>query len=86
MKHYTLPGFWKCYNSLPHNIQKIADKNYDLLRADPSHPSLHFKKIGTKKALWSVRVGLAYRALGLEKEDGIYWFWIGSHAEYDDLI
>ena len=63
----------------------MADKNYRLLKSDPTHPSLHFKKIGKKK-LWSVRVGIGYRALGVEKPEGIYWFWIGSHAEYDRLI
>ncbi len=26
---------------------------------------------------------LARLLLGLEKPDGIYWFWIGTHAEYD---
>jgi hypothetical protein len=54
------------------------------LKADPTHPSLHFKKIGKK--YWSVRAGLDYRALGVEAESGISWFWIGTHAEYDKLI
>jgi hypothetical protein len=27
-----------------------------------------------------------YRALGLLEDDTIIWFWIGSHADYDDLI
>ena len=86
MRHFTLPRFWKCYHELPQNVQKLADKNYTLLKTDPAHPSLHFKKIGTNRQLWSVRVGIAYRALGVEKPEGIYWFWIGSHAEYDRLI
>ncbi|MGC1393797.1 MAG: hypothetical protein WA828_05910 [Coleofasciculaceae cyanobacterium] len=34
----------------------------------------------------SVRAGQGYRALGLEVEKGILWFWIGSHATYDKLI
>jgi len=59
----------------------LADKNYDILKKDPKHPSLRFKKIGK---LWSVRVGIYYRALGIEED--IVWFWIGSHADYDKLI
>lgn len=59
----------------------MADKNYDILKKDPKHPSLRFKKIGK---LWSVRVGIYYRALGIEED--IVWFWIGSHADYDKLI
>lgn len=85
MNHFTLPRFWALYNQLPKEIRKIADKNYALLKSDPAHPSLHFKKIGNK-GLWSVRVGISYRALGRETPEGIVWFWIGSHAEYDKLI
>ena len=55
---------------------------YQLLRQDPKHPSLHFKKIDV---LWSVRIGLHYRALGAEIEDGGLWFWIGTHADYDGM-
>ena len=86
MRHFTLPSFWKHYRTLPRNIQSLADKNYRLLRANPAHPSLHFKKIETDKSVWSVRVGIRYRALGVEKPDGVYWFWIGSHSEYDKLL
>ena len=86
MKHLTLPRFWALYRKLPQDIQKLADKNYELLKADPSHPSLHFKKVGKNKQLWSVRVGIHYRALGTEKSESIVWFWIGTHAEYDNLI
>ena len=63
--------------------QDLARKNYELLREDRRHPSLHFKKVGGN---WSVRVGLGYRALGTGVEDGVLWFWIGSHAQYDRLI
>jgi hypothetical protein len=51
MNHSTLPCFWREYNQLPSKIQQLADKNYALLRDDPFHPSLHFKKVGKKKHL-----------------------------------
>lgn len=86
MNHTTLPSFWRHYSQLPENIQRLADKNYELLREDPYHPSLHFKKIGLKKQLWSVRVGDHYRALGLDKPEGVVWFWVGTHAEYDRIL
>ena len=82
--HYTTRKFWKCYANLPLKIQTIADQCFQLLKTNPSHPSLHFKKIGNK--YWSVRVGLDYRALGVEVAKGISWFWIGTHAQYDKLI
>jgi len=68
------------YQALPPETRQLADKSFALLKADPRHPSLHFKKLGE---LWSVRVGNRYRALGTEVEGGIYWIWIGSHADYD---
>ena len=57
--------------------------NYGLLKRDPRHPSLQFKKVGR---YWSIRVGLRYRALAVDVDGGYLWFWIGSHADYDKLI
>ena len=86
MTHLTLPRFWEHYRQLPAPVQELADKNYELLKADSYHASLHFKRVGKWQQLWSVRVGEHYRALGREKSEGIVWFWIGTHAEYDRLI
>lgn len=82
--HYTTQRFWQCYNALPENVQRTADECCALLKVDPSHPSLHFKKLGKK--YWSVRAGLSYRSLGVEVESSISRFWVGTHAEYDRLI
>jgi len=86
MKHRTLPRFWKSYKQLPKEIQALADKSFELLKSDSTHPSLHFKQVDNVKKIWSVRVGIHYRALGREKPGGMVWFWIGSHADYDKLI
>ena len=86
MTHLTLPRFWEYYRQLPAPVQELADKNYRLLKDDPYHASLHFKRVGKRQQLWSVRVGEHYRPLGREKAEGIVWFWIGTHAEYDSLI
>lgn len=86
MKHLALPRFWWHYRQLPKEVQELADKNFDLLRTDPRHPSLHLKKVGRIKQLWAVRVGAHYRALGSDKRDGIVWFWIGTHEEYNNLL
>jgi hypothetical protein len=83
MKHRATPRFWTCYRALPAEVQQLADRGYVLLKNDPRHPSLHFKKIGK---LWSARVGLHYRALAVEDGDDLLWVWIGTHAEYDHLI
>ena len=83
MTHFTSPDFWTLYERLPENIRRLADNNYDLLKADPRHPSLQLKKVGR---YWSVRVGGGHRALAVASPDGLIWFWIGSHADYDGLI
>jgi len=83
MNHFASREFWRCYNSLPNDVQQLADKSFALLQADPNHPSLHFKKIGRYR---SARIGLQYRALAVEVENGLLWFWIGNHAEYDRII
>ena len=83
MRHLASPRFWALYHALPADVRDLADKNYALLKSDPRHPSLHFKRLGE---LWSVRVGDHCRALGTDVKEGIYWVWIGTHAEYDRIV
>ncbi len=71
MKHFASPKFWRLYRQLPAEVRALADKNFQLLKADPKHPSLRFKKIDK---LWSVRVGAHYRALGLDKPGALCGF------------
>ena len=82
MRHFASPAFWEAYLRLPERVRAQADKNYALLKKNAQHPSLHLKKVGR---FWSVRVGLRYRALAVEVDEGLLWFWIGSHADYDAL-
>ena len=83
MRHFASPSFWERYAELPDSIRELADKHYEILKVDPKHPSLHLKRAGR---YWSVRVGRKYRALGVDIDEGILWFWIGTHADYDRLV
>ncbi len=83
MRHFASPSFWACYRALPEPIQLLADKNFELLKANLSHRSLRFKKVGKYR---TVRVGLHYRALATEAGEDLLWFWIGTHSEYDKLV
>ncbi len=85
MKHFASTRFWQCFEALPEHIQQLARRNYALLRQNSAHPSLQFKPVKEGKYR-SVRVGLHYRALGIPVPEGVLWFWIGTHAEYDHLI
>ena len=83
MKHRTTTRFWASYADLPEAIQKVAQHNFDLLKENPAHPSLHFKRVGK---LWSVRAGPHHRALAVEDGPDFVWVWIGSHDEYERRI
>jgi hypothetical protein len=83
VRHFSSPSFWESYATLPTSVQELADKNYELLKTNPRHPSLQLKKVGK---YWSVRVGLKYRAVAVEIPEGLLWFWIGTHPEYDDMF
>lgn len=83
MRHFASPDFWARFRILPQEVRQQARRAFKVLRANPRHPSLHFKRVG---GYWSVRIGLAYRALGTDVEGGILWGWIGAHAEYDKLV
>ena len=83
MKHCATPRFWRCYQGVPEDVRDLADRNYELLKSDPTHRSLHLEKIGQ---YWSVRIGRSHRALAVEAGSDLVWFWLGSHAEYDRLV
>jgi hypothetical protein len=83
MKHFATPEFWAHYRQLPSDVQQLADKNVAILRDNPHHPSLRLKKIGI---FWSARVGRHHRVLAKERSEGLVWFWIGDHDEYDQLL
>jgi hypothetical protein len=81
--HRTTNRFWKCFETLPDPVQKVAKKCFKLLKTNPLHPSLHFKKVGK---FWSVRAGIDHRALAVEDGEDFIWVWIGNHSEYERMI
>jgi hypothetical protein len=88
MKSSRTRGFRGLFAKLPQPIRDKAKKNYEMWRENPFHPSLEFKEIRSRENIWSVRVGIGWRALGVMKpgEEKIVWFWIGSHSEYDQIL
>ncbi len=68
------------------NAQNSESFHYSRVLVIVLSPSLHLKKISD---LWSVRAGLHYRAVGMDapgEDKAILWFWVGSHAEYNNFI
>lgn len=86
MKSSITKDFRKRFDQLSIAAQEQAIRAYEFWRSSPYHPSLQFKRVSSGQPIYSVRIGLGFRALGLWTDDQIFWFWIGPHAEYDDLL
>lgn len=86
MRSVTTERFRKAYSVLPVQIQRLADKAFKLWKENPQHPGLQFKQVHPDPPVYSVRISLGYRALGVKDGDTMIWFWIGSHAQYDELL
>ncbi|MBI4703168.1 MAG: hypothetical protein HY744_18785 [Deltaproteobacteria bacterium] len=83
MRSFALPRFWHRYEALPEETKAQARRAFALFCADPSHPGLRFKPLRGYEGYWSVRITLAYRAICRREGDAVFWFWIGSHADFD---
>ena len=86
MNSRTTRRFRSLFTALPVQVQRQAREAYRLFGGDPSHPGLHFKQVHIDPNLYSARVGIGYRAIGIRDGNTIVWYWIGSHATYDPLL
>ena len=86
MISHTTEKFRALYSLLPNIIKVQAKQAYKQFKKDPYHPSLQFKRVHSTKPIYSVRINIDYRAVGVIKENQIIWFWIGSHNVYDKLL
>lgn len=80
------PRFRKAYERLPAHVKKQAQTAYRLWLENPYHQSLRFKTVHPSAEIYSVRIGIGWRALGIKEGNQIVWFWIGSHEDYDGLV
>jgi hypothetical protein len=83
---HVTDSFRTAFRKLPERVQRQALQAYRRWSQDPQHPSLHFKQVHVSKPIYSVRVALGWRALGIREGDTMVWFWIGSHADYERLL
>jgi hypothetical protein len=86
MKSFTTRQFRRLFASLPRSVQRQARQSYQLFRQNAAHPGLHFKRMHDVPPIYSARVGIGYRALGVRDGETIACFCIGSHAAYDRLL
>lgn len=86
MKNRRTKEFRKRFERLPRDVQEQAEAAYRLFKKNPYYPGLHFECIDRQESIYSVRIGLHYRAAGIWKGDTIFWFFIGSHEDYNHLL
>jgi len=82
----TTRRFREASGRLPEHVQRRAREAYRRFEDDPKHPSLRFKQVHATQPIYAARVGLGYRALAIIDGETVIWFWIGTHAEYDELL
>ncbi|RJP26024.1 MAG: hypothetical protein C4527_16055 [Candidatus Omnitrophota bacterium] len=86
MKSKITRDFRKRFEKMSQSVQEQVKQTYMLWQTDPYHGSFQFKRVSHSQPIYSIRIGIGYRALGLREGDVIYWYWIGSHAEYNELL
>ena len=86
MRSRTTADFRALLAEAPNAIQAKAQSAYRLWADNPAHPSLRFKKVHNTLPIYSVRIDLDWRAVGILKDDVVVWFWIGPHSEYERLL
>ena len=86
MNSVTTEAFRRLYAAATPQRQSQIKRAYQLWRENPAHPSLRFKKIHTTEPIYSARVDLDWRALGVMDSDMVVWFWVGPHDEYTALL
>jgi hypothetical protein len=83
---HTTEAFRNAFDGLPSAVQRKARKAYLTWKSDPWHSSLQFKRVHSVEPIYSVRIGIGWRALGVKTDDTVVWFWIGSHSAYDKIL
>jgi hypothetical protein len=86
VKSQATSRFWDLLRLLPREVQEQARETYRIFMLNPRHPSLQFKRVSQARPVYSVRISRDYRAVGILQGEGIVWFWIGNHQDYDRLL
>ena len=83
MNSHTTKSFRDALKKLPAEWRKQAQEAYRQFQSDPFSPGLNFEEVNARRQIWSVRITMNVRALGIRDRDDITWYWIGTHREYE---
>ena len=83
MKSRTTAAFRRALEALPPPVRAQAQRAYTLFRSVPNHPGLRFKPVHPSRPIYSVRIGIHYRALGVREGDDIVFGCLGKGVVYE---
>jgi hypothetical protein len=86
VKSETTEKFRLLFAAAPLDRQVRIKSAYRLWKQNPTHPSLRFKKVHPRLPIYSARVDLDWRAVGILEENTLVWFWVGPHQQYEALL
>ena len=86
MKSETTEKFRLLFAAASSERQARIRNAYRQWKENPAHPSLRFKKIHRRLPIYSARVDLDWRAVGILEGDTLVWFWVGPHSLYEALL
>jgi len=86
VRSHTTAKFRELLDAAPEQVRAKAEAAYRLWADNPAHPSLRYKKVHRELPIYSVRIDIDWRAVGVLRDGEIVWFWIGPHDEYEQLL
>ncbi len=79
MNHVISPQFAVLVKNLPARTRKELDHAFSVLKEYPNHPLLRLVKV---EGHWSMRIGGTFRAVAVEHNGTIIWYWIGRYHHF----
>lgn len=84
-------SFRRMFEALPENVRATALEKFRLFLRDPSAKALRHHRLKVTSAgtlrpeSFSVSINMSYRAVYAVDGDTNVWYFIGTHARYDEL-
>jgi hypothetical protein len=72
-------------------LDPLARHRFDLAfrayRRDPKLVRFELKcRLSDRTPIYGAEAGQNLRALAMRKDDVVYWFWLGTHEDYDRIL
>jgi hypothetical protein len=78
LRHSRTDHFKQCYRRLSAAARTLVDRSFEQLNEDSEAPSLQIEKDGL---IWSMNIGTSHKALALDANGRVLWYWVGSRED-----